>query len=239
MNGPETDDAIVAYLDGAMGEPDRTAFAARCAGDPELARRVQAHRWLSRNILAAFGPAPTDAITPELLNHLGLAAGRSAGTARLPSALRRVIMFAAPATALAAGLGIGVWLGGLRSADGYALTVQRNGHVIAGAALSQALSNRLTGEPGPIRIAMTIRTAEGPCRTFVAGKGVNGLACRSRGKWEVPVMVGQPAPTAAMGEYRLAGGDVSPTVMAEVDRRIIGDPVSLEEEKALQRHGWR
>lgn len=259
MTRPVTDEAIVAYLDGALDPAAQAAFEDRMAQDPALAARVKAHRWLDRQIVAAFGAPPTGEIEPELLERLGLhdrpaerggpPAWRAPGWRRLP----RPAMAGAAATALAACLAFGLWFAGLRAAPDQPLTVQRDGRVVASGGLAQALSGEVSGPvpgqdsgaPGAIRIALTIRTADGPCRTFVGGdgtsglNGVAGLACHKAGRWEVPVIVRAARRAPADGDYRLASGDVPPAVMAEVDRRIVGDPLTPAEERALMQAGWR
>jgi len=246
LNDILPDETIVAYLDGALEPSARARFEARCQHDPALAQRVEAHRWLGAQIVASFGPPPSDeAGDRTLLARLGLAETPVPARALPPgprfglARWRRAPRPAAAITALAASLAFGLWLGGLHGVDSEALTVRREGHLVAAGELSRALSDGLSGQPGTIRIAMTIRTAQGPCRTFAADSGLAGLACRTNARWEVPVMVENPAARGPKGEYRLAAGEIPAAVMAEVDKRIVGDPLDARAEQELRQRGWR
>lgn len=247
MTDDRTEEAIVAYLDGAMPADDRAAFDRRCAVEPALAQRLAAHRWLRQQIAAAYGEPPVGEVPPELVTRLGLAQmspglrpdSPGAGWRRHGSGGWRRALAPALAGALAASLVMTLWVAGVARGGGNAIVMQGPDGAVAAGPLAAALSDRLTDEPGAIRIAMTFRTAQGPCRTFTAAGGLHGLACRKGERWALPVLVTQPPASAAAGDYRLASGDMPRAIMAEVDRRIVGDPLAPGEERQLRKSGWR
>lgn len=234
---------IVAYVDAALAPEAHRAFEQRLAAEPALVDRVAQQRWLARQIVAAFGPPPEGALPPALLVALGepqraaLTALRGGRAARGPRWRRLAARMAVPA-AVAAALAVGLWLGGtLTARPGW--TTWQDGRLVAVNDLAGALSRQESGQPGPVTIGMTIRTAQGACRTFSAAGGTSGLACRQGERWVLPVIVSEPVPAPAAGDYRLAGGEVAPSVMAEVDRRSTGAPLSAAEERAWRLRGWR
>jgi len=107
--------------------------------------------------------------------------------------------------------------------------------------LARALSRQTTAQSagGPIQVRLSFRTADGRhCRTFTAPElHLAGLACRTQGRWAAPVVVAlRPAgPT----EFRMAGSETPPAVLAAVDAMIQGDPLDPAEEVAAIGRGWR
>ncbi|HEY6869592.1 MAG TPA: hypothetical protein VI199_07535 [Novosphingobium sp.] len=243
MSTDPTTALILAYVDDALDPEARRAFEGRLAAEPELAKRVAQQRWLARQIVAAFGPPPSDALPPALLAALGapeppaMPRLRGAMATRRPAWRRLAVRIAVPA-AMAASLAMGLWLGGA-APGGRGLTAWQDGQLVAVNDLAGALTRQDSGQPGPVTIGMTIRTAQGACRTFSTTGGTSGLACRQGERWTLPVVVSGPGQAPAAGEYRLAAGAVAPAVMAEVDRRSAGAPLSADEERAWRRRDWR
>ncbi|WP_338468448.1 hypothetical protein RXV95_07830 [Novosphingobium sp. ZN18A2] len=232
---------VIAYVDGRLEGAARDTFEARLANDPALVRQVAAHRWMSRQIVAAFGVPPGDEIDESELARLGLSTGNVVDLAgRSRHAVRRSVFGAIAAGALAAGLVAGVLLdrtidrpdAGMLQADG-------NGRVFAQGELADSLSHRLSGEPGPVKIGLSFRTAQGICRTFSTPRGLSGIGCREGNGWSVPIVSAPQRPAQESGEYRLAGGAVAPAVMARVDTSIVGDPLAPAQEKALIARDWQ
>lgn len=233
-----TDIEVIAYVDDCMDDTARAAFEERMRHDPALAERVEAHRWMTQQIVSAFGPPPGDEIDPALVARLGLA-GANVVPFPAPSTRNRRPLFAVLVSgAIAASMVVGVFIG--RIAESGPAPWLRSGpqqQVLADGALAQGLSANLAGQGGAVRIGMTFRTAQGVCRTFSTGSGLSGLGCRQGGNWVVPIFV-NGAKNEAQGDYRLAAGDVAPAVMSDVDSRILGEPLSPAEEAALMKHGW-
>lgn len=233
-----SEEEVVAFVDGRLGHEDKAAFEVRLASDPTLARRVASHRWMAQQIVAAYGTPPSDKVDDALLGRLGLAAAGNVVT--MTDRRRRSFAPAALAGALAASMALGIGLGrNVFVPD----TMFRNDHgnqLTAGTMLADGLTNNLAGQQsGPVHIGISFHTADGICRTFSVVGGPSGLGCREGAKWVVPIVASPAAPAGPSQEYQLAGGNVAPSVMAEVDRRIAGEPLSPADEKRVRAAGWR
>ncbi len=235
---------VIAYVDGCLEGSARAAFEERLRSDPALAERVAAHRWMTSQIVSAFGPPPGDEIDPALVARLGLAGENVVPFAPPQGRTRRPLLALLISGAIAASLLVGVFVG--RSFDSQPTPWLRSGpeaKILADGALSQGLSGNLAGQAGTVRIGMSFHTAQGVCRTFSTGSGstgsgLSGMGCRQGSDWVVPIVV-TGAAAGSGGDYRLAAGEVAPAVMAEVDRRIVGDPLGAAEEQALRQKGWK
>lgn len=227
-----SDRDIVAFVDGQMDEDARAAFDDERRGDIDLERRVAAHGWMVRQIVAAYGKAPQDAVDRALIDRLGLGAGgiapmRRAGIAIRPAWARWV----AGLTALAASLAVGFLGGRLTGNTEPRLLVQGDGGIIAKGELARALSDQLSGDRGQIQIGLTFKTADGVCRTFKSSLGLSGIGCRDGQQWNLPILVRSNSDQPNGMDYQLASGDISFAVMAEVDRRIVGEPLDEVQER--------
>lgn len=233
-----SEEEVVAFVDGRLSREDEAAFEARMVSDPTLAARVASHRWMTQQIVAAYGTPPGDEVDDALLDRLGLAANDN--VVLMKDRRRRWFASAAVAGALAASLALGVGLGRTVFVPDAMFHSDRGNQLSAGTMLAEGLSNNLAGQKaGPVRIGISFHTANGICRTFSIADGPSGLGCRSGAKWIVPVVAAPAAPVGPSQEYRLAGGSVSPSVMAEVDRRIVGEPLSPADEKRVKANDWR
>lgn len=214
-----------------MDPAARTAFAARMATDTELAGRIAAHRWLSRQIVAAFGPPPVADLTVPLRAALGLGSLPLRG--RRPFRLPNAVL----ALGMAATLVVGVLIGSTTIGPPQTIVrVAANGEIAATGVLADELSKQPSGTAGPVSIGMTFKTDQGICRTFEISEELSGLGCRSGSSWSIPVLAHDRLGEPHGRDYRLAGSAMSPAVAAEVERRIIGDPLSPADEKKLLSH---
>ena len=234
-----TDEAVILFVDGGMTGAELAAFEARLASDASLAERVSAHRWMVRQIVAAYGSPPDEVVDGPLRNRLGL----NEDNVFSFSAIRnlkasRAIGWSVAAGALAASLVIGVMVGQSMFAPANGIILGSNGKLVASGELSDRLSNQLIGEQGQVQIGVSFRAENGVCRTFHVQQGASGLGCREGEHWIVPIMVTDNPNPNGPTEYSLASGDIAPAVMAEVDRRIKGDPFTAAQEKQLQKSGW-
>ena len=235
-----TDEAVIQFVDGCMTGDELAAFEARLATDVALAERVSAHRWMARQIVAAYGSLPEAEFDHLLLDRLGLSEDNVlpfTGTRKLKFA--RAVNWGAGAGALAASLAIGVLVGQSLLAPPNGLVRETDGKLLASGELADRLSNQLTGEQGPVRIGVSFRGDNGVCRTFHVAQGASGLGCREGEHWNIPIMVTDDSKPNGNTEYSLAGGDIAPSVMAEVDRRIQGEPFTSEQERQLVSGGWK
>ena len=235
-----TDEAVVLFVDGGMTGDELAAFQARLATDASLAERVTAHRWMVRQIVAAYGSPPDEVVDGSLLNRLGLNEGNVLPFAAFRNfKASRAASWTVGTGALAASLVIGVMVGHSMLAPPNGVVLGSSGELVASGDLSERLSNQLTGQQGPVQIGVSFRAENGVCRTFHVQRGASGLGCREGGRWIVPIMVTDNPNPNGLTEYSLAGGDFAPTVMAEVDRRIKGEPLSAEQEEQLITNGWK
>lgn len=235
-----TDEAVILFVDGGMTGDELAAFEARLASDASLAERVSAHRWMVRQIVAAFGTPPEGVIDQPLLDRLSLSEGNVLPFKRIQKLkFARAVNWSVGAGALAASLVMGVMVGQSMRAPANGVILGSNGKLFASGELSDRLSNQLTGEQGPVQIGVSFRAENGVCRTFHAQQGASGLGCREGERWLVPIMVTDSPNPNGPTEYSLAGGGIAPSVMAEVDRRIKGEPFTATQEKQLQKNGWK
>ena len=235
-----TDEAVIQFVDGCMIGDELAAFEARLATDVTLAERVSAHRWMARQIVAAYGSLPEAEFDHSLLDRLGLSEDNVlpfTGARKLRFA--RAVNWGAGAGSLAASLAIGVMAGQSLLAPPNGLFRETHGKLLASGELADRLSNQLAGEQGPVRIGVSFRADNGVCRTFHVAKGASGLGCREGEHWNIPIMVTDDPKPNGTTEYSLAGGDIAPSVMAEVDRRIQGEPFTAEQERQLVSGGWK
>jgi hypothetical protein len=230
-----TDEEIVAYVDGEMTPSARAAFEHRLAEDPPLADRVARHRDLVARLHDAYPPAEAREFDSAELAALGLG---DAEIIDFPSGhARRTRTRPIWATALAASLVGGILIGRATLPAGE-MVADREGRLTAAASLQRALDEQPDGGKGAIHIAMTFRTAGGVCRTFRLNDNA-GLGCRQGGHWTIPAVVQSRDTESHSADFRLAGDDIPPTIMAEVDKRIVGAPLDPAQVEAARRQGWK
>lgn len=235
-----TDEAVVQFVDGCMTGAELAEFEARLATDVTLAERVSAHRWMVRQIVAAYGSPPDEVVDGPLLDRLGLNEDNVlpfTGIRKLKFA--RAVSWSVGTGALAASLVIGVMVGQSMLAPANGVILGSNGKLLASGELSERLSDQLTGEQGQVQIGVSFRAENGVCRTFRIPQGASGLGCREGERWTVPIMVTDYPNPNGPTEYSLASGDIAPSVMAEVDRRIKGEPFTGAQEQQLRETGWK
>lgn len=235
-----TDEELMAYADGELGAADAARIEAAMAVDPEMAAAVARARTLRAQLRQAFDPMLAEPV-PAHLTALARGAAPAATVPVLPQASRR--RWALPEwAALAAALVLGVAVSqfGLRPAAGP--LDSRDGRLLASGALAESLDSRLGADSGgAVRIGLSFRTREGGyCRGFrlQGERDLAGLACRADdGRWQVPVLVAaDPAPE---GGLRQAASALPGAVLAEVDARIVGEPLDAAQEREARDAGWR
>lgn len=218
------EERLIAYVDGELSAADRAAFEAELAADPSLAAQLEQQRRLRERIAAAYAPV-LDEPAPERLVAAALAANDRGGF--------RPMHWAAMAASLVAG----VLVGFAAPHDRGGLAV-RDGVVTARADLAEALDERLASESGPIRVGLSFRDPQGAyCRTFQSEPDrVAGLACRDDGRWVARTTTAWVAADAP--EYRTAGAEIPPAVLAAVDELIAGEPLDPAGERAARARNW-
>lgn len=245
------DDAtLMAYADGELDEPARTALEAAAGRDAELAARLAGHRELREKLQRAYDPVLAEAVPERLLAVLGATAERPAEVISLTKrrAAAAPVVPAAPAprrwswpewTAMAASLAIGVFATLFLAQPG-PMGV-RNGALVAqgelAAALSAQLASTQTGTE-PTQIGLSFRNRSGQyCRTFQL-QTTAGLACREQSEWRLEAV--SAAAALPSGEtFRTAAAMLPPALLAVVEETIDGDALDADDERVARDEGWQ
>lgn len=251
-----SDETLMAYADGELGEAERAAVERALDSDPVLAERVAQHQALRADVFAAFAPileepvppALTAAALPDKVADLNAARHARDVRADAAAAAEKVAPrrwswpeWGAIAATLAIGVLVGsLGLGGSRSNDA-ALAVARggDGKLVAQGQLASALSQQLAADSGAVRIGVSFAAKDGAlCRSFTVG-ATAGLACRSGGQWQVPVLAEAAAGEGAVGGYRQAGSAMPAAVLDAIDARISGQTLDAKGEQEARQRGWQ
>ncbi|GGY81386.1 anti-sigma factor [Pseudoduganella plicata] len=236
----------MAYADGELAGPERSAVERAMHEDPAVAEAIARHRQLRGDVFAAFAdvldePVPVplrQAVQPKVA---GLEAARVARSGQGTRAQGDWWRWGGMAASLVVGIlvGIGGWQA-YRQDGGTASLVAAAGGVLAQGKLADALSRELAGSPAAdasVRIGVTFQARDGNyCRSFALA-GAAGLACREGDAWRVAVLQ-QQAP-AAQPAYRQAGVAMPPAVLEAIDERIAGTALDAAGERAARERGWR
>ncbi|HEY9580171.1 MAG TPA: anti-sigma factor [Rhizorhapis sp.] len=242
-----TDEMLVAFADGEL-DPEVHAHVERAiAADPELGRKVEAHRRLRQTLTHHFGPIADEPV-PEhlkaLLTGQDLAApatvvslaGVRARRVEEAEAKRRWRPGWGIAAAMAASLVLGLAVG--QNMGGSGPVAISGGTIVAQGELAKALDRQLASAQAmglPTRIGLSFRSKEGSiCRTF-AGQAMSGIACEEDGRWRLEqILSGGRKAT----DYRQASA-ADPRLAAAVEDMIAGVPFDAEAERAARDADWR
>jgi hypothetical protein len=223
----DRDEKLMAYVDGELAGPERSAFEAELARDPALQAEADRQRRLRARLAATFDPVLDEPVPLPLT--------MAAQAANEP---RRRAWSLPQWAGMAACLALGVLVGrGLLQPPAGPL-VARDGALMAQGGLAQALDRKLAADAGPVRIGVSFRSTDGRwCRTFQsAGDRLAGLACREPRGWTArAVAAWTPQPGDA---YRTAGSDTPAAVLAAVDTEISGAPLDAAAERDARDRGW-
>lgn len=255
-----SDETLMAYAAGELGEPERSAVEAAERGDPALAASIARHRALRADVFAAFAgvlaetvparlqaPATGAEARPAIATVTSLAAVRER-----KAKARETAEVANPGRvqrrpwprwgALAASLAVGVLAGSVwmtAGDDGGFVATDGSGRLVARGELAGALSQQLASDARPnarVRIGLSFAARGGGyCRSFTAGAST-GLACRDGDSWRIPVLRDAPAES---GAYRQAGATAPAAVLEVIDERIEGMTLDAAAERAARDGGWK
>lgn len=250
-----SDETLMAYADGELDEPQRSAVERAMREDPQVAAAVERHRALRAKVFGAYAgvldepvperlrPAPSSAPGVVSLDAVREARRQAAAAAAIQdrsNAGRRPawLQWGGIAASLVVGVLAGsAWLGGAGSGQAW-VSADANGRLVAGAALAGALSDQLASDQaqGPVRIGTSFATKNGGyCRSFQL-QGSAGLACREGDGWRIPVFKeGGGAGT----EYRQAASEMPAAVLEAIDERIEGAALDAQAERAARERGWK
>jgi hypothetical protein len=250
-----SDETLMAYADGELGEPERSEIERALRGDAELAARVARHRALRQDVFGAFAGVLDEPVPARLRVVAGGAAAPaqqkvvqldSARAARRAPQPERARSSWAQWGGMAAALVIGVFAGilgvqGMQGMQGEQLAAldQQGGALVAHGQLERALTQQLASAgigAGAVQIGVSFVDKGGRfCRSFQVG-GSAGLACREGAQWQLPLLAGSAAGNA--GPYRQAGSAMPPAVLDAIDERIAGQALDANAERAAQQRGW-
>jgi hypothetical protein len=217
----DRDLTIAAYVDGELDAAARARFEADMARDPSLADEVAAQRRLRHRLAAAYDPVLAEPVPLNLSMAAAAANDRPAHRFGLPH-------WGAVAASLVAGVLVGRMALPPPEADPMAARGQ----------LARALDRQLAADAGPIRVGLSFQATDGRyCRTFQSAPDRRaGLACRDDAGWRVRTVT---AWTPGTADYRTAGADTPPEVLAAVDALIAGEPMDAAGERAARDQRWR
>jgi anti-sigma factor RsiW len=250
-----SDETLMAYADGELDAAARAAVESAMREDPQIERRVAAHRTLRRKLQTAYSAELSEAIPERLLTAArGATSPQGSKIVNLQdarAAMERHKLRARPlptqwrtagtiAASVIAGVGLGFFMWGHTQSP---LMRSAGGALVARGQLAQALSNQLAAQQSQssaVQIGVSFRAKSGDyCRTFALSGAVSpsGLACRHDGEWQVQALTQEPG-TVSGSEYRTAGSAMSATIMKSVEGQIAGEPLDQAGETAARRQGW-
>jgi hypothetical protein len=243
-----SDEILMAYADGEVDADTRRRIEAAMSLDPSLAERIAKHRGLRADLGAAFDGVLDEPVPARLLDAAGgPAKAPTAKIANLDAVRTAKQREARPKrwswpewTSIAASLLIGILVG--RSAlqpSASALFATTDAGIIASGDLSTALNDHSRGvaDDPAVWIGLSFRNRSGEyCRTFTA-RASAGFACREADAWKVRAL-SEGAPPAAGGEYRMAGSELPPAIVAAIEDSMAGEALDADEEQAARSRGW-
>jgi anti-sigma factor RsiW len=213
-----SDETLMAYADGELDEETRRAVETAIENDPEIARQIERHRNVRRQLSDAFGGVLEEPVPDRLIEAAKSAPAPSsiadlsaAASAKRAAARRRWSLPEWSAIAASVLLGVIVGRTVLQSPESE-LVATNDARLVAAGPLADALSNQVGGAPlsdSRVAIAATFRSKAGAyCRAFTtsAAEAFAGVACREADQWRVHTLT-RSAPRTAGDAYRMAGGE--------------------------------
>ena len=258
-----SDETLIAYADGELDETTRLAVEAAMRQDSNLARRVARLRAARDEGVYAdqHNPAGRRArvgaqVNAKVVQLSAVRAQRLASQQAARKAARRHwswLEWSALALVMVLGLAAGKfglshwqpnWFGDPAPAP--TEVVSRNGLLVAQGKLAIALSQQLGGaapSDGEVRVGLSFLSNEGSyCRSFTLvgmAQDLVGIACRASEEWRIPVLVQNPRPLPAMGNYRMAGTEMPTALLEAIDQRIVGGMLDTRAELEAMRRNWQ
>jgi anti-sigma factor RsiW len=252
-----SDETLMAYADGEADAATRASVESAMQTDPEIAQRVARHRAMREAMRGAFADVLREPVPDRLVAAARGRSTASVGTAGIDDTVVDFagVLAAAAALkkargarrwqpfALAASLLLGIGVGFL-TWHGSGTVVESDARgLVAGAALSKALSSQLSEDRGASLAAVTglsFRDKSGAyCRTFsLNGSGAAaGLACRDGAQWRIKALA-QSTEAQGGGNFRTAASPLPPLIRAAVEEAIKGEPLDRAAEIAARQSGW-
>jgi hypothetical protein len=251
-----SDETLMAYADGELDAAARAAVESAMREDPQIEKRVAAHRTLRRKVQAAYSTELSEGIPERLLTAArGATATQGSKVVNLQdarAAMERHKSHARPlptpwrtagtiAASVIAGVGLGFFMWGRTESP---LMRSAGGALVARGQLAEALSNQLAADQSrssAVQIGISFRAKSGDyCRTFALSGAVSpsGLACRHGEEWQVQALTQGPG-AVVDSDYRTAGSAMSAAILKSVEGQIAGEPLDQAGERAARQRGWR
>jgi hypothetical protein len=234
------DEELMAYADGELDDARRAEIAAAVARDPDLAKRVDAHRALRARVSGAFAPVLAEAV-PDKLRAVAIS-GRGT-VVQFRSAVTRDESPQWPARtwmAMAASLVVGLLIAWRVFSPTEPLMVAGGDALLARGVLAAALDTQLASNQSresDVLIGLTFRSRDGTfCRSFaLPAQQTAGLACRAGEDWRIAATAVTELPS---GEIRQAGSALPAAIAAAIEERIAGEVFDAAAERDAQARGW-
>ena len=240
-----TDETLMAFVDGELEAVQHAELERALTGDAALQARVAALKTQRRRVSAAFTTVLDEPMPDRLAGLLASAPGAPSAAVVDLSAARtaRTQRSAMPGWAQWGGMAASVVLGVLLGVQfagrgGDASFGVRDGHLVAGGVINQALSTQLASAgSAPVAVQLSFVNRDGAyCRTF-STTTMAGLACRRDGQWAVQTLAATSL--AAEGAMRQAATSLPREVLDAVDQRIAGEALDATRERQARDQGWR
>lgn len=246
-----SDETLMLFVDCELDTAQCAQIEGAMAADAALRQRVAAMKLQRARLAEAFGTVLDEPVPDRLASLLQVPQ-----VASLPVAGATVVNLAEaraererathmPSWAqwggMAASVLVGVLLGTQldRNAADPAIAL-REGQLVAGGLVHQALSFQLASEPvadAPVAVQLSFVDKGGHyCRTFSTA-AMAGLACQQGGQWTVQNLV--TVEKKPEGEVRQAASALPRAVLDAVDQRIAGDALDRGGERTARERGWR
>lgn len=248
-----SDEILMAWVDGELDEDLCAALEHDMDGNATLRERAAALRAQRERVAAAFSAVLDEPVPARLTQILRSApvAPQAAdvldlGAARAARAPRRALPAWAHWGGMAASVLVGVLVGVLMGTQlprpaGETAIGLREGQLVAGGAIEQALTGQLASETpagAPVAVQLSFVDKGGAyCRSFSTAT-LAGLACQRGGQWMLQhVVAAEPAPQG--GAVRQAASALPQALLEAVDRQIDGEALDAERERQARTQGWR
>jgi tellurite resistance protein len=226
-----SNEQIIAYIDGELGETEQAQIAQAARHDAALAARIAAEHALRERLRAHFAPVEHEPLPEAWIAMISQATGSM--SADIISLEAERVRRARPSVPRKA------WIGAAIAASLVIAVIAGQQHRPAiPAQLAQALDTQLASaqDGAPIRILGTFRRQDGNlCRVF-AGDAASGIACRDHGGWHIEQ--DGPGAKTARRAYRQAGSDQA-ALMERAQAMMAGDPFDAAQERAARDRGWQ
>ncbi|GFE78108.1 anti-sigma factor [Steroidobacter agaridevorans] len=243
-----SDEILMAYADDEVDADLRRQIEAAMALDPSIAERVAKHRSLRADLGVAFDGVLDEPIPDRLLEAAASSPAKPASVTDLKAARMAKERAAHPRrwswvewTSIAASLIIGILAGrtALHPSRSDLFATSADG-IVARGELSAALTDQIGGDAkdAKVRIGLTFRVTSGDyCRTFVTASAA-GFACREPNEWKVRAL-SEGGSDVNGGDYRMAGTELPPAILAAVEQSMAGEALDREQEQAARARDWK